>query len=635
MKRQGALRRLVPNLLVLALIAPLAACTFTSELGPTGISVSVDTSAFPVLHDGLDLDDCMRVDAANDASEFPNARSTDLRKGFKVEADRLVNSPQELAPLVNTYSFSECRRAVGSMNVGTGDVDGDGRIDVVRGYSVYLNRSTGWVREYLPRRDANAKEPVVALDKSYPRQWSGAPLVVDLSNDGSPEIVILPGSGFSDRPVDVFERRAGRWSEVSRTGIVFPTKARIGGLSVQAGDLDRDGYLDLVISQWLSRSDSDRNRSLGVNTLPIRVYRNLGGDRAGQFTDITASSGIQSLLENRRQPDLYRGWDSVFGSPTMNVHGLVVSDIDADGYTDIFVLADSGAEFLLFNEKGSRFTLAPTPQGKTLMGGAIADVNHDGLMDLFGTQTHGYSHTAYECRAARPCDTSSVGNQLLIQTSPRVFEDQAAKYGVLDSGWGWGAVFADLLNDTEPEIVVANGSDSMSPADEGWLWRLDEMSLFSRAPGENAYRDVAVSSGLRLRVVTGGVATADFDEDGRLDFVVGTTRWLAPVLVKNQSPKVGNWIMVGVEGSGAGATNRDGRGAIVSVLAGGKTQRREIGANSSFMSTGSTHEWFGLGQAEKVDIIVYFPASDTRVILRDLEPGQRIVVKESAASKQP
>jgi enediyne biosynthesis protein E4 len=133
--------------------------------------------------------------------------------------------------------------------------------------------------------------------------------------------------------------------------------------------------------------------------------------------------------------------------------------------------------------------------------------------------------------------------------------------------------------------------------------------------GKDGFADAGVLQDLRVN--GRGVAAADFDNDGRVDLAVNTIGGDL-LLLRNTSPS-GHWLEV--------ALPRFAPGAVVTVrLAGGGTQRREVHAGSSYLSSEDPRVHFGLGSETKVaELTVRYPNGKVSR-LRNVRADQLVTV---------
>ena len=245
------------------------------------------------------------------------------------------------------------------------------------------------------------------------------------------------------------------------------------------------------------------------------------------------------------------------------------------------------------------------------MGMAVGDYDGDGDQDWFVTGIYD------------PAEPAS-GNRLYRNDGNRVFSDRTDAAGVRDGYWGTGAVFYDLENDGDLDLVMTNGANFGNPlarfdGDPMRVWQND---------GNESMREISEIAGMDNDGPGRGLLTFDYDRDGDLDlFVVNNAG--TPVLYRNDSGNDRSWLRVDTVGR---HSNRDGIGAIVSVwtVNGGTPQVREIHSGSQFLGQSETIAHFGLGTGtSSIDrVAVYWPATGRTNVLTDVSRNQMLVIVE-------
>jgi hypothetical protein len=186
---------------------------------------------------------------------------------------------------------------------------------------------------------------------------------------------------------------------------------------------------------------------------------------------------------------------------------------------------------------------------------------------------------------------------------------------------GWCAVVADVDNDGWKDIFTANSQANDRIGEfEPTNWKQPN-SLFIN-DGRGRFRDATAESGLGGAVAAHrGCGVADFDGDGRLDFVVLTLGSPAEVW-KNEGPLDNRWLIVKLTGT---KSNRDGIGARVIIGNQVRTMTTAVGYASS--SHAGLH--FGLGpDSGPVRVEVQWP-SGTRQTVENVQTNQVMVIQET------
>ncbi len=285
-----------------------------------------------------------------------------------------------------------------------------------------------------------------------------------------------------------FRHGAFRW------GTTGDPNAMMGG-GVCWIDADGDGWLDLFVVNTWSEGEWGRWREEGA--LPsTRLYRN----ERGRFADVTSEVGAGLEI---------RG------------NGCVAADLDRDGYTDLYVTTER-ENVLLWNEEGDRFVADDGAAGVNTpgwqAGAAVGDVDADGWPDLF---VAGYADLNRQITGSEkgfPNTFEAEPDLLFLNQGTRggqrpTFVDVAADVGIeaAQIDYGLGATFSDVDRDGDLDLYVANDThpnrlyvNSPDPTVR-WGFALAEQGMAAGVADLNA--------GM-------GVASGDYDQDGRPDLAV-------------------------------------------------------------------------------------------------------------------
>jgi hypothetical protein len=504
------------------------------------------------------------------------------------------------------------------------DYNGDGRLDLLLINSSRLPGFAGKGPFYpaLYRNDGNGRFTDVTRAAGLAVERYGIGVAVgDYDNDGWPD-VYLTGLGSNA----LYRNNGnGTFTDVTRAaGLAGP------GFSTSAAwvDVDRDGRLDLFVChycKWSPTTNQVCPDSFGRRHLcppeyyrgeSSRLYRNLGG---GRFADVTRRAGLED--------------------PTGKALGVLVFDVDDDGWPDLMLAKDLEPNLLYrnnrdgtFTEKGVESGVAYSAAGKARAGMGIdsADVANSGQESVL------IGNGATESLALfSPAGGSAAGGG-----GPH-FVDLAGSAGVAEPSLPFltfGVLFADIDLDGRKEILTANGhidpNAGVLGGDSAFAQRL---LLFhnERGPSGGArFREVGAAAGEALRQprVHRGLAMGDYDGDGDPDFLVSVCGG-APLLLRNDHARAGtpggtaprHWLIlkpVGVR------SNRDGIGTRVRVRAGGVEQRGWVRSGSSYASQSDLRAYFGLGPATEIEWIELRWPSGTTDVLRHLPVDRVLVVRE-------
>jgi hypothetical protein len=311
----------------------------------------------------------------------------------------------------------------------------------------------------------------------------------------------------------------------------------------------------------------------------------------------------------------------------VGTYGLSVaaSDLDNDGWPDIYVANDSSASALYHNKKNGTFEdiaieagCAFSPDGKTQagMGVSAADYDLDGNLDLLKTNFAGDIPSLYH--------NLGGGN----------FEDVTftAGLGGHTQFLGWGCGFFEFDNDGWPDILICNGhvypEVEQLKTEAGYAQR----KLLYHNLRNGRFADVSLHAGPGITdpVPARGCAFGDFDNDGNLDVVVNTMNDY-PQLLHCTSTFNNNWIKIRTIGV---KSNRSGIGARVTCVTRPVGESKphqqidEVRSGGSYCSQNDLRIHFGLGSAETVDQLeIRWPSGHVDTF-KDVKANQLIFVKE-------
>jgi predicted NUDIX family NTP pyrophosphohydrolase len=412
--------------------------------------------------------------------------------------------------------------------------------------------------------------------------------VADYDNDGFPDILVTAYG----RCTLYHNNGNGTFTDVTeKAGVASP------GWTTSAVwfDYDNDGKLDLFLCSFVEFSLKS-NVFCGDNKLgkrfyciprvfkptPSLLYHNNGD---GTFKEVSAGTDIHKALGKAL--------------------GVVATDINGDGRMDLFVANDTVQNFLFANRGNGKwdeialaaevgFSVNGTPRSG--MGVDAADVNGDGRQDLFVANVDQEMFSLYK----------NDGNEF--------FSDVAAANGVAQATRllsGWGLKFFDYDNDGMVDLFLANGHPDDMIENYSQQVHYKEPLLLFHSDGTKL-TNVSDQAGPAFGKMfpARGLAVGDFDNDGRVDVLIGNNGG-APVLLKNNAGSGNHWIGIRLQGT---ACNRDGIGATITWSANGVRRSRYKSNGGSYLSSHDMREVLGLGTAVKVDWVeITWPQPSGRV----------------------
>ncbi len=446
--------------------------------------------------------------------------------------------------------------------------------------------------------------------------WGQGVCVGDYDNDGFDDIYI---TSFG-KNVLYHNNGNGTFADVSeKAGVATSGKRWNTGCAFI--DYDRDGHLDLFVANYI---DMDLKTAPVPESGPCE-YKGilvacgppglLGGKNIlfhnngdGTFTDVSDRSGILQA-------------NGTFGL------GVLTADFNNNGWPDIYVANDSTASALYENRKNGTFSDVAMEAGCALsadgkpqagMGVSAGDYDLDGNLDIVKTNFAGDTPSLYH--------NIGGGN----------FEDATftAGLGKHTQYLGWGVGFFDMDNDGWPDILICNGhvypEVEQLRSEAGYA----QQKILYRNLRNGHFEDVSSQGGPGIMVPapSRGAAFGDFDNDGDIDVVVNTINDF-PQLLRCDSQLENNWLKIKTIGT---KSNRSGIGARLRCVTHppGETkphqQIDEVRSGGSYLSQNDLRVHFGIGKAEKVELLEIRWPSGAVDTLKDVKPNQMIVVKEGS-----
>jgi enediyne biosynthesis protein E4 len=401
-------------------------------------------------------------------------------------------------------------------------------------------------------------------------------LAHDLNEDGLTDIVLYY---WGRSPVAFLQRQHSQTSELAAASFlpveIMPSVQDWYTNAAAAIDLDGDGHVDLVFANYFA----DGSRILDAHsTYPAEMQDTMsraynGGskhfllwkDGGGSDAPFVSFIDQKNVLEGEARS----GWTLA----------LAACDLNGDLLPEIYIANDFGPDVLLHNLStpghlrfkrlfGKRTPL--TPASKVLghdsfkgMGVDCGDLNQDGIPDLAVSNIT--SEFALEESNLIYLSTAQFH---LMQAGFAPYREASEPLGLARNGWSWDIRMGDFDNEGALQIIqaagfvkgsvdrwpelheLAMGNDNLLRRPASWprLHPGDDLSghdhnRFFVPAADGRYVDLSSDLGLADPEVTRGIATADIDGDGLLDFAIAN-QWEDSALFHNQSRSIGNFLQL-------------------------------------------------------------------------------------------
>ena len=482
------------------------------------------------------------------------------------------------------------------------DFDDDGDQDLLfinsSDWPWNTGNSSGNARSALYRNDGTGKFEDVSTE---------AGLDVDLYGMGT-AVADYDGDGF----VDVFITALGA-NRLLRNieGRLFEDVTEQAGLAGDEDawstgasffDYDNDGDLDLFVTNYVTWSKeidfevdyrlAGIGRAYGPPTnyagTHSYLYRNNGD---GTFTDVSAAAGIQV---NNPATGLAMGKGL----------GVLVSDMNRDGWLDVLISNDTVQNFLFMNLGDGRFEEVGTKIG-------LAFDNSGSATGAMGIDAALYNNNG-DLAVAIGNFANEMTSFYVAQEDIESFTDEAIVAGIGPESrraLSFGLFFFDYDLDGRLDLFQANGhveseinivqpsQNYKQPAQLFWNCGPECERNFIHVPAET-------SGDLAEPMVGRGAAYGDIDADGDLDIVV-TQVGRQPLLLRNEQETGNHWLRLRLIG---GTDNREAIGARVVLKSGDRKQTLSVIPARSYLSQVELPLTFGLADATSTgELIVHWP----------------------------
>jgi enediyne biosynthesis protein E4 len=531
--------------------------------------------------------------------------------------------------------------------VAIGDINNDGLDDIFFTGNMRANKL------YLNQGNFSFKDITRSAKVAGRQDWKTGVTMVDINGDGWLDIYVsYSGKGNS----------ANRINElyINNHNLTFTESAKQFGLddagcSTQAifFDYDKDGDLDCYVLNHNIKA----YKNIELHYLK-NDYDSLAGDRfyrndGGHFSDVSKQAGI-------------------IGNPISFGLGVAVSDINNDGWPDIYVSNDyTEQDYCYINNGNGSFSQKEFymfgHMSQFSMGSEIADFNNDGLVDILTLDMlpednrrqkllqAQENYELYQYMAENKFHYQFMRNMLQLNNGNGTFSEIGQLAGVSNTDWSWAPLFADFDNDGYKDLFITNGyMRDYTNKDFLKYWgdylvkqaanreNINYLELVKQMPstmvanyvfknnGDLTFKNTSADWGLNQLALSNGAAYADLDNDGDLDLVVNNINEKAFVLRNNESELFHKQhLSIKLHGIGQ---NSFGLGAKIYCYTGSQLQFIEQMPTRGYQSSVSPVLHVGCGDHSTIDSIKIIWLSGAEQVIKNIKTNQTLDLYEKDAA---
>ncbi len=537
--------------------------------------------------------------------------------------------------------------------VAVGDFNNDQLTDI------YLTGNMVDNALYLNLGDFKFKNITKQSNTALQNIWSTGVTTVDINNDGLLDIYISV-SGV-EKP---FQNK------------LLVNQGVINGIPSFKDEAEKYGIADLGHSEQavFFDADNDGDLDLFVVNYPITNFK----------VPVFYYAQEQRQPTHEKSSHFYRNQDGIYIDETEKSGllsfglsiGVSVSDLNNDGYKDIYVSNDfASPDFLYMNNTDGTFTERSTELTKQTsfygMGIDIADMNNDGLQDIMQLDMSPASHKRskenmssmnpkeFENMVVSNMNYQYMYNSLQLNRGLNldgdpIFSNIAAFAKVKSTDWSWGALFADFNNDGFKDLFITNGvrrdinnRDFFNELNKGKVNTKENtknvIDLIDKIPAqplanyilENTknlkFKNRSTDWGLDHKTFSNGMAYADFDNDGDLDLIINNIDSEVGLYKnKTNTKENSNYLKINFKGT---PQNILGIGNTVTLYNEGKLQFSELIVTRGYQSSVEPFLYFGLHTNTSIDSLIVKWTDGTTQKLANIKANQKLSLDYKNASK--
>lgn len=522
--------------------------------------------------------------------------------------------------------------------VAVGDINNDGLDDI------FLTANQGTDKLFLNLGNLKFKDISENAGILQDFSWSSGVTMEDLNNDGLLDIFVAK--------VGVFKNlKTHNLVYINQGNMTFKEKSKelgldFSGYSTQASffDYDNDGDMDMYLlnhSIHTPRSYGSIEKRAKTDSLSgDRFYENKLSEGNFVFTNVTKDLGI-------------------FSSALGYGLGIVASDINDDGLTDIYIGNDFHENDYLYINQGDKTFKESSKEylqhtSRFTMGVDIADLNNDAYPDIFTLDMMPYDSKIFLKSGGEDSDkvteikdrfgfnTQLARNNFQLNNKGKSFTEIALITDTYATDWSWSTLIQDFDNDGLTDIFITNGiykrpndldyinylsnlnfSDySKKNQSETELKIINQMpslkipNIFFKNEGNFKFKKLSSEVGLSDSY-SNGAAYSDLDNDGDLDLIINNINENATLLENTTSQETdNNFFQIYFKNN---EFNKNPNGVKITLFTNSKNITQQLNPTRGFQSSSSRKFNFGLGKIKKVDSIAIIWPDGYQQIKKDIK----------------
>lgn len=532
--------------------------------------------------------------------------------------------------------------------VAIGDINNDGLSDI------YFSGNEVSNKLYLNKGNFKFEDITVSAGVSGGDGWHTGINIIDINHDGFLDIYICRG-GYKD-------------TDAQRKNLLFVNNGNLGfdEKAEEFGIADKGYSMQAVFFDM----DNDNDLDMYLTNRPEQFFQTLEEITKGEKenNDLYRDKLYMNNNDKFQEIGLEAGITKNYGYGL----GVITTDVNNDGFTDIYVTNDyEQPDYLYINQGGKSFKESIKKYTNHTsfysMGIDIVDFNNDGLEDILTldmvSEDYVRSKTTmatmnldkYISLLKKGYHNQYMHNMLHLNQGNGFFSEIGQYSGISKTDWSWSCLGSDFDNDGYRDIFITNGfrRDITNKDATKKFYRYINNPAIQKNSNEqnvknilNLYKSTKLSNyifknnqdltfskqmdtwGLNQKSFSNGAATADLDNDGDLDLVVNNLEDVAFVYENKSDTLNRNYLKIKFDGP---EKNPFGIGTKIHLKYNGKTQYHDFKTTRGYLSSVEPIAHFGLSETNQIDELKIVWADGKSNILKHVSTNQLVNIKYSEA----